>query len=223
MVRKKPVGWRGEPWRHAQAAMGISTKGVTREERELRRQTLEFLAEKESVPAGQQSIVVDMTDQLVEDNTEWAADKVEDRLNELGFWNDLSKDPPRSEKDLFGRIANSDAPDDVYTRLGHIVMRDNPSLSSTQADRVANDSVTAGARLLAKAAWRDSGHDWQRDAQSELGKLREQAEETKSARDRLGRRIKEDKYHAGDEQNWESLNESLRIFLKQIDALEKQT
>ncbi len=169
MAKKRGKGgWYGEPGRHSLAARGISTKGVTSEERELRRQTFEYLAGK--VPADQplvvagkpvdQPLIIDVTDELVEDNTEWAADKIEDRLNELGFW-DLEHaglaegDQPKSEKELFDRIANSDAPDDIYSRLGPIVSRDHPELSGDQIDRVANDAVTAGAKLIAHHAWQD--------------------------------------------------------------------
>ena len=160
-------GWYGEPGRHAQAARGIKTKGVTPGERELRRQTSEYLAGREPVEKPDQPIVADVTDELVEDNTEWAADKVEDRLNELGFWNEDftglvlagDDDPPQSEKEIFNRIVDSDAPDDVYFRLKDIVARDNAEdnlgLSGDQIDRVANDAVLAGVKVLAKAAWRD--------------------------------------------------------------------
>ncbi len=169
MTTHKRGGWYGEPGRHADAARGISTKGVTREERKLRRQTLEFLAEKESVEKGVQEdkyyevgshaddnrFVNWLALSLVEDFEGWTADRIEDRLNELNFWNVMDWDALGSEEELFWLIANSDAPDDVYPRLQGIVWRDNPNLTSTQLDQVANDTVTAGARLVAKAAWQD--------------------------------------------------------------------
>ncbi len=166
MAHKKG-GWYGEPGRHALARRGIKSKGVTVTERELRKATQEFLAEptvveKEVVHVQArdtrlQPIVVDVTDQLVEDYEEWAFDRLEDRLNELDFWSDLDKDDgkPQSEKELFDRIGYSDAPDDVYSRLQALVWRDNPDLTADQMYRVANDAVTEGVKLVAHNAWQD--------------------------------------------------------------------
>lgn len=47
MTKKKPVGWRGESHRHAQAARGIKTARTPAERKELRKQTQEYLARLE--------------------------------------------------------------------------------------------------------------------------------------------------------------------------------
>lgn len=44
MTKKKHVGWRGEPERHAKAARGIKTKKLTPKEAALRKATQEYLA-----------------------------------------------------------------------------------------------------------------------------------------------------------------------------------
>lgn len=61
MTRKKPVGWRGESWRHAQAARGIRTKKLTAVEKELRERTIEFLKESEPVEPNMKLVPIDPT------------------------------------------------------------------------------------------------------------------------------------------------------------------
>ena len=48
--KKKPVGWRGEPFRHGQSARGIKTAKTPTERKELREGTLEYLRSLEEEP-----------------------------------------------------------------------------------------------------------------------------------------------------------------------------
>ncbi len=48
--KKKPVGWRGEPFRHGQSARGIKTAKTPVERKELREGTLEYLRSLEEEP-----------------------------------------------------------------------------------------------------------------------------------------------------------------------------
>ncbi len=60
MVRKKkPVGWRGEPWRHAQARRGIKTGKHSPEQHELSLATREWLAKQEAAIAEEPLVIIE--------------------------------------------------------------------------------------------------------------------------------------------------------------------
>ncbi len=169
MARKKKGGWYGEPGRHALARMGIKSKGLTPSEKELRKSTLEFLAEPVPVEKEDEGKYVETRPGHYEVRPGWKEPKKpkgdpKRRFEEIasayvdgtsGRMEDMVLSHgmiPESGESLEGFI--NEEGDDIYATLTQSIRSENRFLDGDDVLKVADFAFEEAAKDTAKDMWR---------------------------------------------------------------------
>ncbi len=160
----KGRGWHGEPGRHADAARGIKTKGLTPGEKELRKVTREYLA-----PAKDESHVDRITSRLVRPREHLVELETKTRFEEIAKGYEAEIFEKMGDMvSSHGMIAESrddmerfihDEGENLYADLTQSIRSENHFLDGDDVLKVADLAFEAAAKDASFALWQWQSHE----------------------------------------------------------------